>query len=108
MGNRTGITIKVNTDELLSNANDVESKIRQMERVFSDMGQKINAVRDFWEGDGASACVVAYREKKEAIDTALRRFHENVTDLREIAGVYEQAEREAVENSAALSPDCIV
>lgn len=103
-----GITLKVNTDQLLSNANNVEEKIRKMERVFSDMEQKINAVRDFWEGDGASACMAAYGEKKEVVDTALRRFHENVMNLREIAGVYEQTEREAVENSATLSPDCIV
>lgn len=108
MAAQKGIAIKVDTDRLVSAASDVEAKIGQMERVFSDMEQKIRASVYFWEGDGASAYMAAYQRKKDIIDVAFRRFRENVTDLREIAGVYERAERETTEAVAELPSDCIV
>ncbi len=107
MVDKTEITLKVETERLISTAAEVELKIGQLEQAFSDMGEKINASVSFWEGDGASSYMMAYREKRDMIDTALLRFRENVTDLRTIAGIYEQTEQAAVEDAGVLPIDCI-
>lgn len=102
------VIIRVETDKLISVSGDVEQKIKQLEQAFSNMEQKINASKGFWEGDGASAFMAQYRSKRDAIDTALSRFRENVTDLRQIAGVYAQVEKSTLEMANVLPGDCIV
>lgn len=71
------------------------------------MEQTVSASRRFWEGDGASAYAAAFRRQQDVIKTALRRFRENVTDLRDIAGVYEQSEKQIAANNAALASNWI-
>ena len=107
MEDGTDIVIKVDTDQLLSAADDVEKRIRQLEKSFADMEEKISSTLNFWEGEGASSFIAAYRGKREMVNTALRRFRENAVDLRVIAGVYTQSERDATENVAVLPSDCI-
>ncbi len=107
MADTRGISIKVETGKLISTAGDVEAKIQRLEQVFSGIEQTVNASRRYWEGAGADACMAAYRKKLSTIETAFRRFRENVTDLREIAGVYEQSERTVTANNAALASDWI-
>lgn len=101
------IVVKVTTERLSAAAGDVEMKIRRLEDAFSAMEQTVNAARYYWDGDGASAFMAAYRRKNDVIREAFRRFRENVTDLREIAGVYEQSERSITANNNALSSDWI-
>ena len=107
MANEGNITVRVETDRLISVSGEVEQKIKQLEQAFSDMEQKISASQGFWEGDGASAFMTQYRSRKDIIDTALLRFRENVTDLQQIAGVYVQVEQSALETANALPGDCI-
>lgn len=71
------------------------------------MEQTVSASRRFWEGDGASVYATAFRRQQDVIKTALRRFRENVTDLRDIAGVYEQSEKQIAANNAALASNWI-
>lgn len=101
------IEIKVTPERLRTAASDVEAKIQRLERVFSAIQQRAGKGRGYWDGDGVSAYIAAYRSKDETVRTALRRFQENVTDLREIAGVYEQTERQITNNNMALSSDWI-
>lgn len=107
MAGQAGITVKVQTERLISTAGDVEAKIRRLERAFAAMGQTVNASRRYWEGDGVASFQAAYRKKNDAVQTAFRRFRENVADLREIAGVYEQSERVITENNGALETNWI-
>lgn len=108
MAAQTTMTIRVKTEQLVTVAGSVEAKIQRLERVFSDIEQSINTSRQFWEGDGVSAFLVAYRSKQDTIKTTFQRFRENVEDLREIAGVYEQAEHTAAEKNATLTTAGIV
>lgn len=101
------VTIRVETDRLISVSRDVEQKIKRLEQAFSAMEQKISASRGFWEGDGASAFIAKYQSRKDIIAAAFLRFRENVTDLRQIAGVYAQAEQSALETANVLPGDCI-
>lgn len=101
------IEIKVTPEHLRTTAGSVEAKIQRLEQVFSAIQQRINKGRGYWDGEGVSAYIAAYRSKDEAIRTAFRRFRENVEDLREIAGVYDQVERQITNNNMALSSDWI-
>lgn len=107
MANQTGIEVKVSTERLRSAADDVERKIQRLEGVFASIQQRVNRSRGYWDGDGVSAHIAACRKKDDAIRTALRRFRENVTDLREIAGVYEESERKITAANNALSSNWI-
>jgi len=107
MASYAGIEIKVNTAQLVSTASDVDGKISRLEQALSDIERQVRASRNYWEGDGASAYLAAYRKKTDTIRTALKRFRENVTDLREIAGVYDQVERTVTANNTALSSNWI-
>ena len=93
MADQTGMVVKVQTERLISTAGEVETKIRRLEEAFAAMEQTVNTSRRYWEGDGMTAYQAAYRQKKGTIETAFRRFRENVTDLYQIADVYEQSER---------------
>lgn len=108
MADRAGIVIAVKTDRLITSAADVESKIQRLEQVFSNIDRTVTGSRRYWEGEGVSAYQAAYQKKMDVIKTALRRFRENVDDLREIAGVYEQTEQNVAANNAALSSAGII
>lgn len=108
MADRAGIMIAVKMDRLITSAADVETKIQRLEQAFSNIDQTITGSRRYWEGEGVSAYQTAYQKKMDTIKTALRRFRENVDDLREIAGVYEQTERDVAANNAALSSEGII
>lgn len=107
MASQTGIEVRVTTERLRSTADDVENKIRRLETVFATIQQRITRSRGYWDGDGVSAYIAAYQKKNETIRMAFQRFRENVTDLREIAGVYEEAERKITAENNALSSDWI-
>lgn len=108
MANQAGIVIAVKTERLITSASDVETKIKRLEQAFSSIDQTVAGSRRYWEGEGISTYQTAYQRKMDVIRTALRRFQENVDDLREIAGVYEQAERDVAANNAALSSEGII
>ena len=102
------IAIKVKTEKLISTAGDVETKIQRVEQAFRNIEQTIEASRTYWQGEGASAHIKAYRKKVETVQTALKRFRENVTDLQSIAGIYEKNEAEVLANNQSLNVDLIV
>ena len=102
------ITIKVKTEKLVSTAGEVEIRIQRVEQAFRNIEQTIEASRSYWQGEGASAHMKAYRKKVEVIQTALKRFRENVIDLQSIAGVYEKNETEVLANNQSLKVDMII
>lgn len=104
----TDVTIRVSTEKLLSTSVEVEGKIRQLEKALNDAQRIVEACKSYWDGEGPTAYITAYREKTEVIEKAFLRFRENVTDLQTIAGVYTQAEKSAVEINQELQVDLIV
>lgn len=104
----SAMTIKVTTEALRSASTDADEKIRAVQRAFDEIGQVVSSSRTYWEGEGQNAYLSTYRRKKEHIDTALARFHENVTDLQQMAGIYEEAENQSKEQTQSLSADVIV
>lgn len=108
MGDTAGMRLKVKTEVLLTIAGEVEGQISAMRQQFDEINSIVNRSASYWEGEGQVSYVQKYRSKCDSIETALRRFSENVTDLRTIAGVYTATEAAAVETANTLSSDVIV
>ena len=108
MADNSGFYLKVQPDRLVSASSDVEAKIRQLEQVFQAMDRTVSSASSYWEGEGVTAHIAAYRRKTEAVQTAFRRFRENVTDLQMMAGIYEEAEAAITDTAGLLPTDVIV
>lgn len=102
------IQIKVSTEVLARRADAAEQKIRQVQQKFEKIGQITERSRSYWEGDANEAHRREYSEYIDDIEEALARFQENVTDLRKIANIYQEAETASGEISGDLPLDVII
>ena len=108
MANGADFIIKVNTEVLISASGEVEDKIRNLRKALERIENTVNAGRNYWEGEGFNSYLRTYRNKTAVIGKALDRFQEHVVDLRSIAGIYTQAEREVLATNQELPVDQIV
>lgn len=94
--------IKVNSDVLLSKAEEVSGLINTVSKAFDEMKDIISNTNNYWIGEAGNAHRRKYTEKQEKINEGIRRLKENVTDLRTMSGVYTQAEAEAMSEASKL------
>ena len=97
----------VDTEVLKTVSGEVESAIARTENAFEEIAQVIMSNGRYWEGEGADAHRALYEHNRERVDEAFRRFRENVTDLREMAGFYEYAETMNEQMADELPSDVI-
>lgn len=107
MTDSTSMTVRVSTDKLLEAASDVENKVKQLEQVFMNVEQTIRTSQAYWEGDGNTSYIESYKRKTDMTAAIFRRFRENVTDLRTIAGIYKENEINLTESSQRLPTNLI-
>lgn len=100
--------IKVSTEALRRASVETNQEIDRVQNLFNNLEEVIKSSSLYWEGEGQQAYSHSFIEKKQYIDTALKRFRENVTDLREMAGIYHEAEQQAKEHAQMLSSDIII
>lgn len=108
MAKQSGIRIKVKTEVLVASALQTEKNISKLSQSFQIIEKAVKSSSSFWEGEGAAAFIEAYNKRTENINTAIRRFTEDVNDLQTIAGIYKQTEKEAKETAKSLSSDVII
>ncbi len=108
MSDISGMRIRVTTQELIVTSGEVETQVSNMRRIFDEVNNIVNRSASYWEAQGQTAYIKAYRSKCDAVETALKNFSSNVTNLRTIAGIYEKVESAAAEEANALSSDVIV
>ena len=106
MGDNT--TIKVKTERLVEVSSSVSGQIRKTRSAFEAIEKMVQATGGYWDGKGHDAFLSAYRKKLSVINESLVRFQENVTDLQQIAGIYEEAERDAADKASTLPNDLII
>lgn len=102
------IRIKVNTSVLEEKAGLAEEKIREVRERFERIKGYVDSSRQYWEGEAGDAHRREYQDYQDEIAEALARFQENVTDLRQIAGIYRDVQTEAESFSKDLPVDVIV
>lgn len=100
--------IKVETAVLEARADSVQQKIQAVKGRFEKMGEVVSNSCSYWEGDAGDAHRREYQEYRDEIEEALKRFQENVTDLKKIAGIYRDAADATEQLGRDLPSDVII
>ena len=90
--------------QLSAQAAVVEQKINALVHEFSDMEQLMKGTTSYWGGEAGDFHREQYLSYKNYIEEMIRRYREHVADLRQMAGVYDTAERVAVTAADSLPP----
>lgn len=101
-------TVMVETGRLLQAAEDLWSRVNRLESSFLEMEQIMDRTRGYWLGEAGEAHRNAFLKQQGRRAEAVLRLSEHVADLRKMAGVYESAEREAMEAARSLPGDVII
>lgn len=99
--------ILVTTEELLAKAEEIRNFTGKLKQHLESIETDVHNTSGFWKGDGNAAFIRHYNNSREQADIIVRRFQEHVTDLREMAGVYETTEKKIVELTEALPGDIL-
>lgn len=88
--------IKVTTEELENQSNTANSELTKMQNLFDELNAKILKVSNYWTGDASDYHCESYRKEMQKVAEITARYKEHILDLRTMAGIYTEAEREAV------------
>lgn len=103
-----GIYIKVSTEKLVEGSDLVKSSLTDMKSRFSSIADAVNRSNSYWKGEAADKHRRIHGEMQETIDEIMARLGEHVRDLREMAQVYEETEKEAEELAYDLPSNIIM
>lgn len=90
--------IVVTTEQLIDKANQAETYLGRMQSSFEILKKLMDGTTSFWTGQASDAHRDRYNSRLSRIDEMLQRYREHISDLREMAGVYDSSNRE-VENA---------
>ena len=100
--------IKVPLEVLREKADTAEQRIAGIRNEFSEMEQYVKGMGIYWKGEAAEGFQISYQEKQNDICEILDRLKEQIDDLRKIAGIYQEAEQNAVNTVEELTSDILV
>jgi len=100
--------ITVDTEQLKIKSDDALTQIQNVENTFRTITDIVNRSAGYWEGAGQEQYYKAFRDKSDHINAVLLRYRENANELRQIGGIYDSAEKSAVEAADSLPTDVIV
>ena len=100
--------LKVTPNELISVADEFNSQGSTIGNLTSGMTNLVTGLSSVWEGDAAQAYIARFRGLEDDIGLLIRMVNEHVTDLREMATQYLQAEEQNLDDIATLSSDVII
>lgn len=96
------IELKVNTEIMVSQANEVKKLVGNMEKRFKEIETQVERTKKYWIGKAGDVHRKMYEDKKEDIATMLTRLKEHPDDLLAVAGNYQSAEKYNVDLAANL------
>ena len=99
--------LKVDAGIMISKANEVEQKVREMKAQFSEMERMINESAGHWYGEAGDLHRSLYNNKKGDIDTIVSRLAQHPVNLREAARIYAGLASENELIQSALPSDVI-
>lgn len=102
------VTIKVSTQALKQQADEVSRRISSLTTRFAELERVVRSTRSYWIGDAGEMHRGVYEEQKEDVTEMLLRLREHPTDLLKIAGIYEETEAKQVESLMTLEENVIV
>lgn len=102
-----GGTVKVTTEVLVSKADEVKTKLDQMQRLLDTIEETVAHTKGYWLGEAAEVHRQMYEDQKEAIAEIMKRLNEHPVDLKQMAGVYSQAEAAIKSIAESLPADIL-
>ncbi len=99
------INIRVNTEVLKNQSDQVMSDLDRIEKSWQEIGRIIKGSKGYWEGDASEAHVRVYEEMKDDAEKVLKRLKENPVKLQQMAGIYVEAETQNKAVSGQLPND---
>ena len=88
------IVLKVSTERINASASTVEGELSKVRASFDDLDGIMNRMSSYWEGEGANHYRSVYTKYKDDM-------------LRQMAGVYETAEKQTSQVGTSLPNDVI-
>ncbi len=107
MGLMLADAVVVNTELMREKALTAAEKIQKMETALEELEAAVGRTGGYWIGEAANAHRAYFTEKKPEIEEAWKRLKEDVSDLQQMAGIYETGEREAASEAADLPGDVV-
>ena len=96
-------TILVTPEQLESTANEFNSIMSQVQNLAGSMTDQVNGLGAKWQGEASTAYINKFNQLNDDIARLAAMINEHVTDLNEMAAIYQKAEAKSQEISGALS-----
>lgn len=100
-------TIKVTPENLINTAEEFNTANNQVRNLTQQMIQTVDSLKSAWEGDAAAAYNTKFHQLDDDMDRMSRMINEHVTDLKEMARQYQEAEKANIEVGNTLAGDVI-
>lgn len=97
--------ILVTTEALRSTASEFQSAMTQIQNYTTLMVDQANGLSGKFEGEAAQAYINKFNQLQDDINKLANMVNEHVTDLNEMASVYEGKEKENITSAQALASD---
>lgn len=99
--------LRVTPEEMLKKAAEVESYVKRIESRFQELDRIVNRTSGYWNGDAGDKYRKVYGDDKDERTRIINRLSEHVADLRAMAGVYSQTEKDVETIANSLPADVI-
>ena len=96
-------SLLVTPEKLIETSSEFSTCMSQVQNLTSSMMEQVRSMSSFWEGEAATAYLNKFNELEDDIQRVHTMIHEHVTDLNEMAAIYQKAEAKSQEISGALS-----
>ncbi len=93
----------VTPEKLIETSSEFSSCMSQVNGLTTSMMDLVHSMTGTWEGEAASAFQNKFNELQDDIQKMANMINEHVTDLNEMASIYQKAESKSQEISGALS-----
>lgn len=107
-GNYSSLVLKVTPDELRRQSDSVAADVSFIKEKFDNITRVVDSSDSFWRGDSSDSFRSVYNGCKEEIYEIIARLSEHITDLNQIAGIYDSGEKEIVDYISSLPADVII
>ena len=96
-------SLLVTPEKLIETSSEFSTCMSQVQNLTSSMMEQVRSMSSFWEGEAATAYLNKFNELEDDIQRVHTMIQEHVTDLNEMASIYQKAESKSQEISGALS-----
>lgn len=102
------ITVKVSTEALKKQSDQFRAALGSMKDSLSEISSLIRGTDRYWNGQGAETHRTGFEATEKNLEAVVGNMHAHAERLLIMAGIYEEGEADAREESDALSSEVIV